>query len=466
MFDKVKSTIAKYELLSVGERVIVGFSGGIDSLVLLHLLNNLTEYKLDIWAVYINHSLRPLENPNEERLLEKLGEQWGIKTHKVTIDIPGCLKAKPDSLQLLAREERYRIFKEFREQIKADKVALAHHQDDQVETVLYRIIRGTGLDGLAGIPVIRDGLFIRPLLEVTRKEITEYATQHKLSWLEDSSNHKLIYQRNKIRLQLLPYIEESYNPRFKESIIRLAKLAEEQRDFMADLVAQQMPSLLGSTEDGRIGLKLDGFLKQPPYLQFCILKQILLKVKPEYHLETVALDRLMQKINQEKYKFKTMHIFKRVVVYREGEFIFFALPRQAVFKKQSYSLTVPGKNVITGLNLQINFERVLPPIDWRLVASHEVYVAVTKLRLPLKIRFWQPGDAFWPLGGPGTQKLQDFFINNKVPRSLRAEIPLLVTADDRIIWVVGYRLSEEFKVDDKWDYGDDSIWRITVALFK
>jgi tRNA(Ile)-lysidine synthase len=463
MLEKVKNTIVKYKLFSEGERIIVGFSGGVDSLTLLHLLCNLTEYKLDIWAVYINHSLRPLENPNEERLLAELGERWGIKTHQVVIDIPGRLKKKPQSLQLLAREERYKIFRDFKDQIHADKVALAHHRDDQAETVLYRIIRGTGLDGLAGIPVIRDGFYIRPLLEVTRKEILEYAVQHKLSWLEDSSNHKLIYARNKIRLQLFPLIEESYNPRFKESILRLAKLAKEQRDFMADLVAERLPALMVKKEDGRIGLKLDAFLKQPSYLQYCILKQLLLSINTDYHLETAALDRLLQKITQERHQFKAVHILKGITVYHEGKSLFFAL-RRANFavRKESYILEAPGENMIAAINLQINLGSAVPPPDWGLVTNYEVYVAPAKLIFPLKVRFWQPGDVFKPLGGPGFQKLQDFFINNRIPRSSRAEIPLLVTADDRIVWVVGYRLSDEFKIDD----GETAVWRITVGFSK
>jgi tRNA(Ile)-lysidine synthase len=462
MLAKVKNTIEKYQLLSKGDRVIVGFSAGIDSLSLLHLLHSLTEYQLDIWAVYINHSLRPLENLNEERLLEELGRDWGIKTQKFTVDIPSRLKEKPDSLQLLARKERYKIFNDFRNEIKADKVALAHQLDDQVETILYRIIRGTGLDGLAGIPVTRDGFFIRPLLEVTRKEIIEYATLHNLTWLEDSSNHKLIYQRNKIRLQLLPLLEEEYNPRVKDGLVRLAKLAREQRDFMGDLVAERLPELLVIEQD-RTGLKLSGFLKQPPYLQYHILKYFLLKVKPDYHLETIALEKLLQKINQENYLFKAMHIYQQIIVYREGELLFFGAKRSRLEGgRETYDLTAPGENILTALNLKLVLQSVTPPTDWNGITDHEVYVEPAKISLPLKIRFWRPGDVFRPLGSPGIQKLHDFFINNKLPRAMRTEIPLLVTADDRIVWVIGYRLSDEFKIDHE----AAAVWRITVTSAK
>ena len=141
MLEKVKRTIDKFQLLSSHERVIVGFSGGIDSLCLLHVLHCLTEYQLELWAVYVNYALRPAENLRETELLKEVGARWGIRTREFEVNLPEQLKQKPQSLQLLAREERYRIFKSFREEIKADKVALAHHLDDQVETILYRIIR-------------------------------------------------------------------------------------------------------------------------------------------------------------------------------------------------------------------------------------------------------------------------------------------------------------------------------------
>jgi len=331
-----------------------------------------------------------------------------------------------------------------------------------VETILYRIIRGTGLDGLAGIPIARDGYFIRPLFEVTRKEIQEYAALHKLSWLEDSTNHKLIYQRNKIRLQLLPLLEESYNPRIKDSLIRLSKLAGAQRDFMTEMVTPFVAELSLTTADGEIGLKLEGFLKQPFYLQYYILKQFLLQVKPDYHLETAALEHLLEKINQEKYQFKAMHIFKGIYVHGEGKNILFSKSRQALPRKEmpSFPLTAPGLNVIPDLHLQIHIEVAPPPEDWSQVSNRLIYVAVSKLSLPLQIRFWRPGDVFWPLGGPGMQKLHDFFINVKLPKPQRKEVPLLVTADDQIVWVLGYRLSEKFKVDQQ----KDQVWCFTVGV--
>lgn len=458
MLEKVKRSIEKYRLLSGKERVIVGFSGGIDSTCLLHALCQLAEYQLEIWAVYINYSLRPEENLRETELLRLVGERWGVRTREFTVNVPERLQLKPQSVQLLAREERYRIFQAFGAEIEADKVALAHHRDDQAETILYRLIRGTGLDGLAGMPVIRDGFFIRPFLEVSRSEIREYAERHRLDWVEDSSNQKLIYRRNKIRHQLIPEIVRDYNPHFPEALIRLGKLAGEQRDFMETLVAARMQEWL-VPEVGRVGILIRPFLEIHPYLQYYVLKQVLARVNSNYHLELVSLERLRNKIIREKFEFKTTQVLKRITVYREAEAIFFGEQFAGEINDfRSCRIAAPGETLVPELGLKIKIEPGTAPSDWNQIDKDEVYINYEGLSLPLMIRYWLPGDFFWPLGALGTQKLHDFFINCKIPRRLRKGIPLITTADNQIVWIVGYRLDERVKVKSK----QSEIWRISV----
>lgn len=463
MRDKVKTAIEQYQLLAAGERVIVGFSGGIDSLCLLHILAGLTEYRLDIWALYINHSLRPAENILEEQLLQEMGARLKVNTRQVIINIPERIRQKPQSLQLLAREERYRIFEAFRNEVGASKVALAHHRDDQAETVLYRIIRGTGLDGLAGIPVIRNGVYIRPLLQISRAEIQAYAAQHRLRWVEDSSNQKLIYRRNRLRNQLIPEIENYFNPRFKEAMARLAELAAEQRDFMEALAEEQLPVLL-VTESQRIGLKLSPFLNFHSYLQYYLLTRILAGLDNAYRLESLKLKRLLAKIINETDHFQPMNIYKGIAVYFENGVIYFekrSFPGGAesgVFMPAVYPANIPGETRVTELNLMLIAELTAIPETWGKVNSWEAYLDPDELRLPALIRFWRPGDAFRPLGAGGTQKLHDFFINHKIPRPERSKIPLLVDATGRIAWVAGYRLSDEFKVRNR----PEKVWHLAV----
>lgn len=457
MLEKVRATIQKYQLLTGGERIIVGFSGGIDSVCLLHLLWSMTDYQLDLWAVYINYGLRPAENLEEVKLLEQLGARWGIKTKIHLVDLSERLRQKPQSLQLLAREERFRFFKAFQAEIHAAKIALAHHQDDQVETVLYRIIRGTGIDGLAGILVNRDGIFIRPLLEVSRTEILEYVQKHNLVWVEDSSNQKLIYRRNQIRHQLIPEIELSFNKQFKEALLRLAKLAGEQRSLMEELVALRLHEIFIPAGNGKIGFGLQPFLEAHSYLQYYLLKEILSRIAMHVHFESNRILKLRDKILGGVLKSQKIQIAKRVDVYQEHGVIFFETRTEPVkMNPITYPVHFPGITDLSMIGLKLTIEPALVPASWAQIKKNEIYVNPFQLQKPLKVRFWRRGDTFRPLGTRGSQKLHDFFINQKIPRSERNQIPLLVTEDDRIIWVIGRRLSDDFRIEA----GSSEVWRI------
>lgn len=459
LLQKVRDTIKSHRLLAKGERVIVGFSGGIDSLCLLHVLRRLSEYELDLWAVYINHSLRPLENMREVELLHKIGDEWGLKTKEITLDLPGRLREKPQSLQLLAREERYKIFIRLRNEINAAKVALGHHWDDQAETILYRVIRGTGIDGLAGIPIIRDNIFIRPLLEISRAEIREYALKHNLSWLEDSSNRKPVYVRNRIRLQLIPELEASYNPNLNSALVRLGRLAREQQELMEALLKENWERLT-VVRKGRPGIVIGEFLSIPAYFQYYLLKRVLRETQPELQFESVVLMRLRDKIINENYHFKTAQLSKNVIAHKlEGAIFFEKGERFVPTRTESFRLNAPGVTVIPELNLEIKIEKGRFNPNWVEVGDHEAYLDGARPQLPFYLRFWRYGDRFHPLGAPGCQKLHDFFINRKVPREERTGIPLLVTADGQIAWVLGYRLNELYKVTDS----SAEIWHISFA---
>lgn len=462
MQEKVRDTIKKHRLLAKGDRVIVGFSGGIDSLCLLHILHQLVEYELDLWAVYINHSLRPSENIQEVELLQKIGAEWGLKTKEITLDIPGRLREKPQSLQLLAREERYKIFKSLLKELNATKVALGHHLDDQAETILYRVIRGTGIDGLGGIPIIRDNIFIRPLLEVTRAEIREYALRHNLSWIEDSSNRKPVYVRNKIRLQLIPELKESYNPNLNSALVRLGSLAREQQELMEALLKEKWERLT-LIREGRLGINIEEFLKIPAYFQYYLLKRVLREVQPQSQYESVILMRLRDKIIEENHHFKAMQLSKEVIAHKLEKTIFFEKRRRMISTNpNSFRLNAPGVTGIPEINLEIIIEKGCFHPNWGEIGDYEAYFDGVRPKLPLYLRFWRYGDKFHPLGASGCQKLHDFFINRKVPREKRNGIPLLVTADDQIVWILGYRLNELYKVTDH----SDEVWHISFGPIK
>jgi tRNA(Ile)-lysidine synthase len=462
VLEKVKKTIEKYSLFTPRSRIVVGFSGGVDSVCLLHVLRNLPGFDLDLWALYVNHQLRPEENRREIDLLYSLGAKWGVTTRQIAINIPEKLRMKRQSLQLVAREERYRAFETVGREIAAWRIALAHHQDDQAETVLYRIIRGTALDGLAGMAVSRDDFYIRPLLAVTREEILQYAEEHHLTWVEDSSNRKLFYSRNRIRRQLLPEIESAYNPRFKEGLIRLAGLAGEHREFM-EKVASEAGREIIREESGRIGLKLEPFLQSDPYLQYYLMKKVIEQVLPGQSIETARLLKFRAKINGEKTQFRRMRLTKEVEVSLIAGTVFFGPPEVPDGWETSwFPVAAPGVTDFAGGVSSLVVGPAAAPSNWECVTKWEIFIDAASLKLPLQVRFWRAGDRFWPLGVSGRQKLSDFFINRKVPRKERTKVPLLVDGADRIIWVIGYRQSAEFKVTS----ATRDIWRVAVNLEK
>mgnify|MGYP000944182244 FL=1 len=457
MLPKVRDTINRYQMLVKGDRVIVGFSGGVDSVCLLHVLHQLQEYELDLWAVYINHSLRPSENVQEIKLLRQIGRDWGIKVNEIKLDLPGRLREKPQSLQLLAREERYKLFKSFQKKINASKIALGHQRDDQAETILYRIIRGTGIDGLAGIPIVRDNLIIRPLLNVSRAEIHEYALRHQLKWLEDSSNRKPVYARNKLRLQLFPELKESYNPNLTSALIRLGQLAREQQELMEVLLEEKWDKLTLVQEE-RIGITIEGFMKLSNYFQYYLLKRVLRQARSGREFESTVIIRLREKIQKEGYNFKPIQLSKNLIAHNLKGIIFFeGINRNLTVNSEVFRLKAGGITVIPALNLEVKIEKGHSVPNWKSIGEHEVYLDGVRPKTPFYIRFWRRGDTFHPLGAPGRQKLHDFFINQKVPRDERVRTPLLVTADNQIAWVFGYRPSELFKVSD----GAPEVWHIT-----
>jgi tRNA(Ile)-lysidine synthase len=446
LLEKLRQTIEAYRLFSTSERVLVGCSGGVDSVVLLHALHNLVGYNLVLYPIYVNYGLRPEENRAEVELLQKISNLWGLSFREVKVDLLRRLREKPDSLQLVAREERYRIFEELRRELAVAKIALAHHADDQAETILYRIIRGTGPDGLEGIP-IRRGAIVRPLLEVNRSAILKYADENGLQWVEDSSNQKKIYMRNRIRHELLPLLEREYNPRLREALLRLGGIAGEQRRLLESL-AQGATEQLVKNEPGRAGIELRGFLTLEPSIQFSLLKLTLAGLKPPVNLESIALTRLRERIVHQNVNLKRSDLHRRAVVYYEGGRIWLgSAPQGEKTSWQRNPLQLEGRTCLpeTGFVLEIRMAAQTP--SWNDLPAAEAYFNLDEMKdLPLAVRFWQPGDSFRPLGASGEQKLHDFFIDHKVPRLERYKIPLIVTAEDRIVWVAGWRLSEEFKV--------------------
>ena len=244
LLHRVKRTIDRYHLVNQGDRLVVGVSAGVDSMVLLHLLNACQQtFALSLIVAYVNHGIRPTESEKEADLVQKECEHLHLPFECGTFNAKEFQRAGKLSLQEAARRLRFHFFEQVLHKYDAQKIALGHHADDQVETILLRLMRGAGLQGLKGILPIREGKVIRPLLEVWRHEIEAFAVKNNIPFFIDSSNLKEDYLRNRLRLSLIPLLEKEYQPNLKEILVRTSAILREENDFLekeAEKIYQNM----------------------------------------------------------------------------------------------------------------------------------------------------------------------------------------------------------------------------------
>ena len=227
-------------MIEKGDSVLVALSGGPDSVCLLHILYSLSK-KMNIllYAAHVNHCLRGEEAIKDEKYAEELCQSLNIPFYCKRVDIKAVSKERGVSTEVAGRDERYKFFNEIKEKLSINKIAIAHNANDQAETLIMRIIRGTGLEGLVGIKPIRDSMYIRPILCLTRKEIEQYCDEQNLKPRIDKTNYEEIYSRNKIRLRAIPFIEENFNKDIVSTLNRLAYMCNMDNEFIESKVDEK-----------------------------------------------------------------------------------------------------------------------------------------------------------------------------------------------------------------------------------
>lgn len=453
LLEQVKRTIDRYHLLDKGDRLIVGVSAGVDSMVLLHLLNTYRqEFDLSLIVAHINHGLRPKESEKEAELVQKESERLGLTFEYGQFNVKEFQKVGGISLQDAARKIRFHFFNVLLQKYNANKIALGHNADDQVETVLLRLMRGSGLKGLKGMLPIREGRVIRPLLEVWRREIESFAEEMKIPYLLDSSNLKKNYLRNRLRLTLIPLIEKEYQPNFKKIVLKTSTILREENDYLERGAEEAYQKIVREEKDA-LSFKFSEYQFLHPAIQWRIIQKMLGRI---YSGETVIEEREGMEVDQ---------IYKKFHQLLPSFFI--ELPHGVSLEKR-YDLVLIGKGWV----------KPVPPFEVELISPGRNYVEEIKrevvieetsrddkfkdlyglpdialldyqsLQFPLKMRNFRPGDRFRPLGVKGTQKLKEFFIDHKIPKFERPRIPLLISGE-MIAWIVGYRIDERVKVTEK-----------------
>lgn len=452
LFNRVRRTIDRYRLLEKGDRLIVGISGGVDSMVLLHVLDACREaFDLSLIIAHVNHGLRPEESQKEAELVQKESARLCLPFEYGKFNVREFQKLGGLSPQDAARRIRFHFFDDLLDKHRAQKIALGHNADDQVETVLLRLIRGAGVRGLKGILPVREGRVIRPLLEVWREEIDSFALRKKIPFLCDSSNLKKDYLRNRIRLSLIPFIEGEYQPKFKETLLRMSHILREEDDYLEKGAEEACQKIVHEAKEA-LAFRFSEYQSLHRAIQWRVVKKILEKRLDGGMTAEEGRGAEAHKIHQKldraspSFRIELPHGFW---VEKRYDLVLFGKKEVKPSGPFEVELISPGRTLVE----EIGKEVVIEETDRNRLGDiggepDTALMDYESLRFPLKIRNFRPGDRFCPLGVKGSQKLKDFFIDHKVPRFERTSVPLLIS-EGRIAWIVGYRIDERVKITEK-----------------
>jgi tRNA(Ile)-lysidine synthase len=447
MLEKITAIVNKYNMINMADTVIVGVSGGADSIALLHILRRMAvEFSFNLAAAHLNHMLRGDDAEKDEEHVKIICRDWGVPCYTKKTDVRTLADKLRISEEEAGRKARYEFFRELMKDIKADKLALAHHKDDRVETILHNIIRGTGTQGLKGINYVRDGFVIRPLLDISKEEILHYCGEQKIVYREDLSNSDFSYTRNRLRHGLIPFLQDKFNPNIVETILRMSDVIGEEDEFLTQYCNELLSDMFHFDKD-KARVALDRFNPLHLAVKRRLLRIVFHGFMGEFScIELVHIDSIINMLHNAKQgaafklpgKIRVQNVCGYAIISTDS--------KEPAIKPFEYILNLPGSVIIHEANVKISAEfkeKVQIPSG-----KNPIHIDADNLIGSLVIRSRRIGDRFKPLGMSSEKKLKEFFIDWKVPREERDLIPL-ITDNRNIIWVAGYQISEDYKVTDR-----------------
>jgi tRNA(Ile)-lysidine synthase len=445
LLQQVQQTIQDYQMLARGHTLLIAVSGGPDSMVLLHTLWHLRELlALQLCVAHLNHQMRP--SATEDALfVETTAHDLGIRCVCKTIDVPTYQRQHKLSREDAARQVRYTFLRATAAQLGADRIAVGHTADDQAETVLLHLLRGSGLRGLCGMPPVRAPI-IRPLIRVLRRDVLAYVRTHRLPCREDPTNYQRRYTRNRIRLDLLPVLQQCYNPRLVQALCNTAQLlADDEAALQAVSRQHFLSARLPSTLE-QIQVKIDALTPLPPTLQRRVLREALHEIMGSLQGITSRHIAAILVLLRAGAGHKWLQLPQGVVVERRYEVLLIHRQVPSAAVDVDMPLPVPGVCRIEALGVTIvsdlfRHEAAVGPFP----TGEVTWLDADRVGQDVRVRTRRPGDRLQPLGSVYTKKLKAFLIDAKVPRAVRDRLPLVVTRAG-IAWVAGVRPAEWAKV--------------------
>ncbi|HYA29277.1 MAG TPA: tRNA lysidine(34) synthetase TilS [Acidobacteriota bacterium] len=459
---RIKPFIEKHQMLARGDRILVAVSGGPDSVALLYLLFELREeLGLHLEVAHLQHGIRGAEAEADARFVAALTERLGLPFHLKRLSLPSIKSAAgKGNLEALAREERYRFFTEIVHAHGLGKVATAHTQDDQAETVLMWFLRGSGMKGLGGMTALHQIssptalIVVRPLLNLSKAEIVEFLRKRGLAYCIDRTNQDPALLRNWLRLELLPKLQQQVGENLSERLSRQAELMRDEEELLAGLARNKLEEIACAD-----GLRRDGLLAAPMAMQRRLLRLWIEQKRGSLRgLDFVHVDELLRLI---KYGAPQGRLALPGGWELVREYDWLKLVRRSARLNPvcySYPFTAGSTLAIPQADCEIRSEVLKPPLTRLPVDLSEAVFDAACLTGSLCVRNFRRGDYFQPLGMTGHKKIKDLLIDHKVALSLRAKLPFLVQ-DEEVLWVPGFGRSEIAKVTP----GTSAILRLKLV---
>lgn len=460
--------IQQQALLQKGETVVMGVSAGPDSMALLHVLVALREnLDLSVVAAYVDHGLRPTETPQEAALVQEHADLFNVPCKVGKIDVQGYGDKQKLSFEHAARLLRYGYLEKVSGEYGNAKIAVAHTADDQAEEVLLRLVRGTGRKGLSGMDMLYGGNIIRPFLAIPKEHLLEYLADKKIPFLEDSSNKERVYLRNKIRLDLIPYLAQHFNPNIKETLRQTAAILQEEEVLLEELTRAACNKIItaDAPKEGKQrhdaveprALIVDRLAVESHAIQRRVVENVcwMMQNRPSFRSVEQILDGVFSGEDG-----VVAHLAQGLRVTKRAGRLIFSYPQGKTTERGDlintaenyFEITIPavGEYPVPEIGKKIVVESLdAAPAESAIKSQAADFFDFDALSFPLCVRSRQPGDQFHPLGAPGRKKISDFLTDSKVVREKRWQVPVLASFDNKILALLGLRIDHTVRLSEK-----------------
>lgn len=448
IFEKVLSIIKKYNLINDNDKIVVGLSGGPDSMTLLHILNRLKEtMDIEIYAAHLNHQLRGMKSQEDAIFISEYCKNIGIMCFVKSENVKDYCKENGLSIEEGARILRYNMFEEIKNVTKSNKIAVGHNLNDQAETVLMRLMRGTGLQGLKGIEYIREDGVIRPLLDTKREDIEKYCEEHNLNPRIDESNLETIYTRNKIRLELIPYLSDNFNPSIIESVTRMSSSLKLDNDYLEENSKKIFYEISDISKDS-VSIDIKSYKDLHNAIKQRVLRLGIKEILGDTNsIEQKHINDILEFEDDSKVN-KMLNLPRNLFIYRKNDTIL--ITNKEIVNEEvdfCYNILKEGFFKINEINYII--ETNLVSIEkYKAMKKDENSISFdfNKIKGQISVCSRQQGDKIKLSNG--TKKIKDLFIDLKVPKEERCKVPI-IKDEEQVLAVGTLKINENYKINSQ-----------------